>query len=161
MRKAIVVTAVSVIALAGIGAAAGSALATSPSLGITRTNLTPFPPGSLLAGAWQVNTDRIKFQTKGDSRVVFQTVTYEPGADSGWHLHPGIVFVAVTAGSVTRHVGCTEQTYSAGQTFLESGEQPAGKIVNTGDVQAALAVMYVVPDGDSLADATPPAPVCS
>jgi quercetin dioxygenase-like cupin family protein len=161
MKKSMAATAAAVIAIAGTAGVAGSALATGPSPGIARTNLTPFPPGSLLAGKWKVNADKIKFQTKGDSRVVFQTVTYEPAADSGWHLHPGIVFVAVTAGEVTRWVGCTSHVYSAGQTFIESGQQPAGKVVNSGSTQAALVVMYVVPDGDSLADASPPAPVCT
>jgi hypothetical protein len=141
---------------------AGSVLATPASGTIVRTNLTPFPPGTTLAQTDLINAGPIKFQSKADTTVVFQQVVYSPAADSGWHLHPGVVFVSVNgAGAqVTRWVGCSSITYSAGQTFIESAEQVAGKIVNTGSVDATLYVMYVVPAGSPLSDPTAPAPAC-
>ena len=36
-----------------------------------------------------------------------------PAGFSGWHTHPGIVFVVVQSGSVVRQVGCTSHTYTA------------------------------------------------
>jgi hypothetical protein len=137
------------------------ALGTPPTGTITRTNLTPFPPGSTIADTWKVNADGIKFKNKGPATTVFQTVTYAPAADSGWHLHPGVVFVAVIQGEVTRLVGCSSQSYKAGETFLETGDQPVGKLVNTGLEDAKLAALYVVPKGSPLSDPSPPAPDCS
>jgi len=158
-RKHLVLAA---IGLVSASVAATTALATGPSGTITRTNLTPFPPGSVMANSWDVNADRIKFQTKDPTTVVFQKVVYAPGADSGWHLHPGVVFVTVTGdgAQVTRSVGCDSTVYQSGQTFIENGEQPVGKIANTGSVDATLYAVFVVPQGSPLSDPTPAAPTC-
>jgi hypothetical protein len=158
-RKHLVLAAIGLVAAS---VAATTALATGPSGTITRTNLTPFPPGSVMADSWKVNTDRIKFETKDPTTVVFQKVVYAPGADSGWHLHPGVVFVTVTGqgAQVTRSVGCASTVYRSGQTFLENGEQPVGKITNTGSVDATLYAVFVVPQGSPLSDPTPLAPQC-
>jgi quercetin dioxygenase-like cupin family protein len=150
-------------AVVGAGALAAVALATGPTGAIDRENLTPFPPGSSLSETWNVNTDGFTFSNDHPATVVFQKVVYAPGADSGWHLHPGLVFVSVTGmegAQVTRYVGCTSKTYQAGQSFIENGQQPAGKILNTGSVHATLYAMFVVPVGDSLSDPTVPAPAC-
>jgi quercetin dioxygenase-like cupin family protein len=150
------------IGLVAASVAATTALATAPSGVIMRTNLTPFPPGSVMADSWQVNADRIKFQTKDPTRIVVQKVVYTPGSDSGWHLHPGLVFVTVTGdgAQVTRWVGCKSTVYHSGQTFLENGEQPVGKITNNGAVDATLYAYFVVPQDSPLSDATPLAPQC-
>ena len=43
----------------------------------------------------------IKVKTKAALDVVDQTVTIQPGGNSGWHGHPGPVLVVVKAGTVT------------------------------------------------------------
>lgn len=139
---------------------AAVALATAPIGTITRENLTAFPPGSQLGEEWKVNADQIKFRTKEPTTMVFQRVTYAPGADSGWHFHPGVVFVSVTQGEVTRWVRCQSHTYKAGESFLETGQQPEGKLVNTGTDEAKLVALFVVPQGSPLTDPSPPAPDC-
>ena len=158
-RKHLVLAAIGLVAAS---VASTTALATGPTGTIMRTNLTPFPPGSVMADSWQVNANRIKFQTKDPTTVVFQKVVYAPGADSGWHLHSGLVFVTVTGegAQVTRSVGCGSTVYHSGQTFLENGEQPVGKITNTGSVDATLYAVFVVPQGSPLSDPTPLAPQC-
>lgn len=159
MRAVARVTALSLVA-AIIGV--GGALATGPGGTIERTTLST----SLLDRTGMINTDRIKFQSKDTAKVVFQRAVYKTGAvaaDSGWHLHPGIVFVAVSGdpgAEVTRYVGCTAKAYHPGDTFIESGEQPVGKIANTGTADVTLHVMYVVPKDDALSDATVAAPAC-
>src|SRR6266542_3180067 len=94
---------------------AAYALATPPS------GQHPTTPaiGTLAAGQ-QVNTDRLKFQTKDPADVATFSVTYDPLGFSGWHTHPGIVFAIVASGSVIRQVGCTSHTYNAGDSFIES-----------------------------------------
>src|SRR3954453_2878906 len=68
----------------------------------------------------RVNTDRVKFQTKDPIDVSSFSVTYDPGGFSGWHTHPGVLFIVVESGSVTREVGCDPpRTYSAGDAFVE------------------------------------------
>ena len=48
-----------------------------------------------------INSDRIKFQTKGPTDVRIQKLTFAAGAYSGWHHHPGFIIVAVKTGLVT------------------------------------------------------------
>ena len=128
---------------AAAGGFAAYALATPPS------GQHPTTPaiGTLAAGQ-QVNTDRLKFQTKDPADVATFNVTYDPLGFSGWHTHPGIVFVVVQSGSVIRQVGCDSQTYGAGDSFIESDEQPPGQVSNpSATTPAQLTVMQVTPHG--------------
>jgi quercetin dioxygenase-like cupin family protein len=133
--------AVAVAAVAGGFAA--YALAT-PSSGQHPTT----PAIGTLAADQQVNTDRLKFQTKDAADVATFSVTYDPLGFSGWHTHPGIVLVVVQSGSVIRQVGCAVHTYNAGDSFIESDEQPPGEVSNPSDTASAvLTVTQVTPHG--------------
>jgi hypothetical protein len=77
----------------------------------------------------QVNSDRVKFQTKDATDVRVQKIVIAPGGKSGWHHHPGIVVVAVASGEVTfTHSDCSSTTYGpglpAGSVFVEGGDDP-------------------------------------
>jgi len=141
---------------------AAAALATGSTGTINRENLAQ----SAMTESWNINTDRLRFFNKDEVKLLVQKVTYAPGADSGWHLHPGVVLVtvanppALTGAQVTRYVGCTSHTYSAGQSFIENGEQVPGKITNTGSVDAVLYATFIVPADAAFSDASPPAPSC-
>ena len=62
-----------------VGAGTGQAGATPPSGKLTRKELAV---GRL--------DDRIKISTSGPTDFHIQHVVLEPGADSGWHTHPGV-----------------------------------------------------------------------
>jgi quercetin dioxygenase-like cupin family protein len=132
------------IVAAAVLVIASVALATAPS----GQHATP-PAIGTLADIARVNTDRIKFQTKEPVDVASFTVTYDPGGFSGWHTHPGIVLVVVESGSVVRQVGCEPpRTYSAGDAFVESDEQPTGQVSNpSATTPAVLRVTQVFPHG--------------
>jgi quercetin dioxygenase-like cupin family protein len=95
----------------------------------------------------QINTDRIKFQTKDPVDVSHYKVTYDGGGFSGWHTHPGFLLATVKEGAILRQVGCGEpKLYSAGDSFVESDEQPAGTVRNASSVdKAVIYVAQVVP----------------
>jgi quercetin dioxygenase-like cupin family protein len=160
MIKRLVLPAVFLALAAAIVAAA--AFATGSTGTITRDNLAQ----STMSESWNINADRIKFFNKDEVKLLVQKVTYAPGADSGWHLHPGMVVVtvanppALTGAQVTRYVGCSSHTYAAGQSFIENGEQVPGKIVNTGSVEAVLYATFIVPADGGFSDASPPEPSC-
>jgi quercetin dioxygenase-like cupin family protein len=142
------------VAMAAVaGGFAAYALASPPSGQHPTT-----PAVGTLAAGQQVNTDRLKFQTKDDADVATFSVTYDPRGFSGWHTHPGIVFVVVQSGSVIRQVGCDSHTYSAGDSFIESDEQPAGQVSNpSATTSAVLTVMQIVPHGSPRrVEANPP-----
>jgi len=53
-----------------------------------------------------------------------QTATLD-SYDSGWHIHPGLVFVKVHEGSLQVYEdGCTPKTVGAGETTIETPYMP-------------------------------------
>jgi quercetin dioxygenase-like cupin family protein len=104
-----------------------------------------------LSDPTHVNVDKIHFDSKQPTDIAMFTVTYDPGGFSGWHTHPGILFVVVKSGSVIRTVKCqAPRTYVAGQSFVESDRQPAGQVQNASATDpAVLQVTQIVPQGDA------------
>lgn len=81
---------------------------------------------------------------------VFQTITFQPGGHTGWHSHPGVLFVTVESGSVTRYEhDCERNTYAAGQSFIERGPKHVILVRNEGSTPAKVQIAYVVPAGTS------------
>jgi quercetin dioxygenase-like cupin family protein len=79
--------------------------------------------------------------------VVTQQATFQPGATSGWHTHPGYLTATVVSGQVVRYAtDCTSQTFAAGQTFYETGAHTF-VVKNAGSVPAVVMVTFVVPGG--------------
>jgi quercetin dioxygenase-like cupin family protein len=71
-------------------------------------------------------------------------VSYEPGGSSPPHRHPGLTIVYVLEGEVRSKVGDgPEQSYSAGQMFLETPDQLHAVSRNASDTRPAriLAVL--------------------
>ena len=79
--------------------------------------------------AVHLNSDRVKFQTKGPTDVRIQKLVFSAGGFSGWHHHPGVVIVAVEEGELTLwESDCSSQTYGPGlpngAVFAEGGDSP-------------------------------------
>jgi quercetin dioxygenase-like cupin family protein len=108
----------------------------------------------------QLNSDRIKLQTKDPTVVRVATVVFGAGGSSGWHHHPGFVIVSVKSGSVTVWASdCSQTTYVAGSAFVESGDDP-GQVTSAGG--ATNYVTYVVPNVNPLVfKIDDPAPACA
>jgi quercetin dioxygenase-like cupin family protein len=139
--------------VAVVGTFAAVALG-SPSFNFTSTPLVT----ANLDNKVQLNSDRIKLQTKDPTVVRVATVVFGPGGSSGWHHHPGFVIVSVKSGSVTVwHSDCSQETYGAGSAFVESGDDP-GQVTSVDG--ATNYVTYVVPNVSPLVfkiDDDPPA----
>ena len=100
--------------------------------------------------AVQVNSDRVKLQTKGPTDVRVQKLNVSPGGFSGWHHHPGLVIVTVASGTLTYTTSdCESKTYGPGlpngAVFVESGDKPAQASSTTG---ATLYATYIAPSAD-------------
>ncbi|MHB8959095.1 MAG: cupin domain-containing protein [Candidatus Limnocylindrales bacterium] len=105
-------------------------------------------PPATLSQSVQVNRDGIKFQTKEATDFTMGSISFAPGANSGWHHHPGIIWVLVEQGQVTiSDENCHTTTYSAGQVFLEGGDEPM-LASNLGTTTAVVYNTQVVPHGD-------------
>ena len=100
----------------------------------------------------QLNSDRIKFQTKGPTDVRVQTITFAPGGRSGWNHKPGFVLVAVLSGEVTKFDShCNGTTYGPdspnGAVFVEYGDHPE-EVRNMSGAPATVYATLVAPDAD-------------
>lgn len=68
----------------------------------------------------------IDIHANGPTDVSSQSLTIQPGGNSGWHSHPGPVFVQITSGTITFYEAqpgsCTPVVRTAGQVFVEEGD---------------------------------------
>jgi hypothetical protein len=97
-----------------------------------------------------LNSDRVKFQTKGPTDVRVQRFNVSPGGRSGWHHHPGMVIVTVASGSVIfTDSDCNSKTYGPGlpngAVFVEYGDEPGQASSTNG---ATLYATFVAPSAD-------------
>jgi hypothetical protein len=64
-------------------------------------------------------------QAKSPLDVVVRQHDYVPGGNTGWHSHPGVVFITVTKGTLTYYErddpGCTPHQVTAGHGFVDDG----------------------------------------
>jgi quercetin dioxygenase-like cupin family protein len=112
----------------------------------------PFPAVELLSRgtvdrAFEVEAHDIELEADRRIDVAVAHVTFEPTGSTGWHRHPGPTVVTVTTGELTvTDRGCDQQTYEAGETFIEPG--PRRHIaVNTADSTTELIVTFFAPAG--------------
>lgn len=85
--------------------------------------------------------------------LAVQSIVFQPGGHSGWHRHPGPVFIQVTAGTMTFYESddptCTPITRTVGQGYLDTGEHAHIARNETG-APATNVVTYFAPPGAAL-----------
>lgn len=95
----------------------------------------------------------VELKAKPGLDVAVQTITFQPGGQSGWHRHPGPVLISVVEGTMTFYEGddpsCTPVVRSAGQGFVDTGTH-AHIARNETSAPAKNVVTYLVPPGASL-----------
>jgi len=91
----------------------------------------------------------MKIKTKGFSDVHITNLKLVPGADGGWHSHPGPSIITVKSGTATFYDECVDfapQDFPAGTGFVED----AGCVhllKNEGSVDLEVIVVQIVPFG--------------
>jgi Uncharacterized conserved protein, contains double-stranded beta-helix domain len=122
-KKILILPHLIVLALV-VGALTAVPAFATPPVGVTVELLATGPFDELdvsaTTGRWKARID-----TKGESVLNVNRVTFQPGGYTGWHSHPGPVLVMVMSGTVTEYDGddpsCTPHVYPAGTTFVEPG----------------------------------------
>ena len=113
--------ATTLLALAAFG---GSAKAEPPS-GVTPTLLARGTYDAFKVRSDQQGPIDIKAEAKAPIDIVVRRHDYGPHSTTGWHSHPGPVFITVTQGTLTYYEyddpTCTPHTVSAGQGFVDDG----------------------------------------
>ena len=141
--------AVAAIACAVGGFALRNTQATPPTAGFTST---PIVGPTVLDefDTWAKADDwMVRLKAKGLSDVYVTYFKIVPGANGGWHSHPGPSIIAVKSGTATFYDECddfTPQVYPAGTGFVED----AGCVhllANEGNTDLELIAFFLVPKG--------------
>ena len=110
-------------------------------------------------GDWQ-----LEIKAKDPLDVAVQSIMFQPGGQSGWHSHPGPVFIQVVSGTMTFYESddptCSPIVRTAGQGFLDVGEH-AHIARNESAAPATNVVTYFAPPGAALRIDQPAPGTCS
>ena len=161
-HRSIAMVLATVLVPLAVAASASSAASQPPtSTGPEGLTVKLLSRGTLEAPV-EVETKGIELETERSVDVAVARVTIEPGGTSGWHIHPGPTVVTVTAGELTHthNADCEQETFTAGQTYIEEGPHDLGTVHNTGDTDLVAVVTFFVPTGAELL-LPRPAPRCS
>jgi hypothetical protein len=160
-KRMILLTAVASVSVMAIFVAITMA---SPGSGITGTLLArgTYP-------AYDLKTDPkspidFKAKTRDQTDVVVQQHDYAPGATTGWHTHPGPVFITVTAGQLTFYERddptCTPHVVSAGHGYVDTGMGHIG--FNNTNTSAQDVTVAIAPVGAPFrTELDAPGPYCN
>jgi hypothetical protein len=95
----------------------------------------------------------MEIKAKPGLDIAVQTIVFQPGGTSGWHSHPGPVFIQVQSGTMTFYESddptCSPIVRTAGQSYLDLGED-AHIARNEGTTVAQNLVTYFAPPGAAL-----------
>jgi len=162
LRRALLLIAPALVIIAALTAVPARA---TPSCGVTTSNLlypgqpvdsahaAHFADGllDLMCNEHDQYGWALKTRVKGDSDVYIVQNTFPPGADSGWHTHPGPSLITVTAGTITAYEAdapnCTPTIYNTGDSFTDLGCGDVHLLRNEGPVCAITIVVQIVPAG--------------
>ena len=139
--------------LAGVAAAAtaltlgafAAVTAASPPSGVTPTLLARGTYDAFKVSS--IPKSPVEFKAKAKSRMdlVVRRHDYAVGSTTGWHSHPGPVFITVTQGQLTYYhyddPNCTPHVISAGQGFVDNGR---GHIVRNESGQPAQDMSVII-----------------
>jgi hypothetical protein len=98
-----------------------------------------------ITGDWHM-----ELKSKPAFDIAVQSIVFEAGGQSGWHRHPGPVFIQVVSGTMTFYESddptCSPIVRTAGQGYLDLGER-AHIARNESGSKAQNVVTYFAPPG--------------
>lgn len=101
-----------------------------------------------ITGDWEVEVE-----AEPALDLAVQSIVFQAGGQSGWHRHPGPVFIQVVSGTMTFYESddptCTPIVRTAGQGYLDLGEH-AHIARNETATPAQNVVTYFAPPGAAL-----------
>jgi hypothetical protein len=96
---------------------------------------------------------KVDVKAKPALDVAVQSIVFQPGGQSGWHSHPGPVFISVVSGTMTFYESddpdCEPIVRNAGEGYLDTGEH-AHIARNETAAPATNVVTYFAPPGAAL-----------
>jgi len=141
----------------------GSMLWASPPVGVTPTLI-----GRGTYDEFRVKSDpSAPFEFEAEAKpavdMVVRTHDYSVGGSTGWHTHPGPVFISVIRGQVTFYEyddpTCTPKVVSAGEGYVDTGGGHIGRN-ETGEPAKDVTVIIAPVGGSFRGELSAPGPHC-
>jgi hypothetical protein len=154
--------AVVAIVLLGVTVFAAVTMASPPS-GVTPTVLARGTFPKFFVSSFRPGGPNFAAFTASPIDIVVRRHDYLPGSTTGWHSHPGPVFITVTQGELTYYErndpNCSPHVVSAGHGFVDNGH---GHIVRNESGQPAQDVSVIIaPVGGAFrGELDAPSPYC-
>jgi len=107
----------------------------------------------------------VDFEAKSAAQIdiVVRQHDYVSGSTTGWHAHPGPIFITVTKGQLTFYEyddpTCTPHVVSAGQGYVDTGHGHIGRN-ETGQPAQDLSVITAPVGGAFRTELSAPGPNC-
>jgi quercetin dioxygenase-like cupin family protein len=131
---------------------------------VTEFILSPLPGNKAtfdeidVSAKWDINPSpdityfwKARIDTKGESDLYVVRNTFDSGATTGWHTHPGPSLITVTVGTITAYDGddptCTPHVYPQGSTFIDAGGGHVHLLRNESGATAVTVAVQLVPAG--------------
>ncbi len=134
-------------ALLKLGAtiSAGLAAALIGASGKAQEQIDPLKITALARGTSMEH--HVELKARGPNDVLQALLVFQPGADTGWHIHPGPVVVIVKSGAITEQKsnGCLV-VHPAGSVFFEQKDEAHRAFNQTGMVSEVYAT-FISPFG--------------
>jgi quercetin dioxygenase-like cupin family protein len=130
----------------GIGLYYGIAFSTPP---VGQTNISAVLGTFDRLNVKKSGEARVTVRTKEDVDIVSANATIAPGGTTGWHSHPGPVFVIVKKGPLTVYNApkCEPQVYQTGEGFVEKSPKQVHAVRNEGTEEAEFVATFILPVG--------------
>jgi hypothetical protein len=137
--------------------------------GSTPVGVTPTLIGRGTFERFKVKTDvQAPFdymaQAKPAIDMIVRTNDYVPGASTGWHTHPGPVFITVTQGEITFYEvddpTCSPTVVKAGEGYVDTGHGHIGRN-ETANAAKDVAVVIAPVGGPFRSELPAPGPYCA
>jgi hypothetical protein len=125
------------------------------------TGVTPTPISRGTFEAFNVRSDSFEFKFKASAKpridLVIRSNDFAPGGSSGWHTHPGPVFITVQEGQLTFYElddpDCKGTLVTAGRGYVDTGRGHIAR--NEGVLPAKDVAVVVAPMGGAFRDELP------
>lgn len=128
-RMSLLATVAAAIALLALAGFAAVTMASPPS-GVTPTLLARGTYHSFKVRSDPHGPVDFKAEARTATDIVVRRHDYLPGSSTGWHTHPGPVFVTVVEGEVTFYEyddpTCTPIVVKAGEGYVDTGRGHIG-----------------------------------
>jgi quercetin dioxygenase-like cupin family protein len=127
--------------------------------GSARGQVSPLQIIALAQGSSAKRTPNMR--VNGPNDVLQSLLVFQPGAETGWHIHPGPVVVVVKSGALTEtHANGCITVHPTGSVFFETANEVHNATNQTGGVTEVYAT-FVSPAGSQpLIPASNPGRVC-